>query len=103
MVIWVWVWQEGIHLDDGVTLVLVLDGRHEVEHGDHCWILSKAPHLIQDRVVAEAIDANRPGGDCCRLSPAAEEKRTQRVLIPWAASASRLCMLGDLELDLRHE
>ena len=30
MVIWVWVWQEGIHLDDGVTLALVLDGRHEV-------------------------------------------------------------------------
>ena len=64
MVIWVWAWQEGMHLDDGVTLVLVLDGRHEVEHRDHCWILSKAPQLIQDRVMAEAIDANWPGGDC---------------------------------------
>ena len=43
---WVWAWQEGIHLDDGVPLVLVLDGRHDVEHRDHCWILSKALQFL---------------------------------------------------------
>ena len=55
--------------------------------------------------MAEAIDANWPGGDCSGLSPQAEEKRSQRVLIPGAALALRLCVLYvlcDLKLDLQH-